>query len=103
VKIGAVRAAVTFDSFKVYPSGCGGLDAAAAINGFQRAVQVLDRVIVAEMQAGGDELSAISAAADAAYDAGAVVIAANGNNGSGAGTVNVPGNARRRSASALSM
>jgi serine protease AprX len=86
---------ITLDSFKVYPSGCGGLDAAAAVNGFQRAVQVLDRVIVAEMQAGGNELSSISAAADAAYDAGAVVIAANGNNGPTAGTVNSPGNAQK--------
>jgi hypothetical protein len=86
---------VVVDSFKVYPSGCGGLDSAAAVRGFQRAVQVLDRVIVAEMQAGGNELSAISRAADAAYDAGAVVIAANGNNGSAAGTVNVPAVAQK--------
>jgi hypothetical protein len=87
--------AITLDSFKVYPSGCGGLDAAAAVNGFQRAVSVLDRVVVAEMQAGGNELSSISAAADAAYDAGAVVIAANGNNGPNPSTVNVPAVAQK--------
>jgi serine protease AprX len=87
--------AITLDSFKVYGSGCGGLNGTAAVNGFQRAVNVLDRVIVAEMQAGGNETSAISAAADSAFDAGAVVIAANGNNGSGASTVNVPAVAQK--------
>jgi hypothetical protein len=86
---------ITLDSFKVYPSGCGGLDQAAAVRGFQAAVAALDRVIVAEMQGGGDDLSAISRAADAAFDAGAVIIAANGNNGPGAGTVNTPANAHR--------
>ena len=92
---------ITLDSFKVYPStftsgACtGGLDQAAAVRGFQAAVAVLDRVIVAEMQGGGDDLSAISRAADAAFDSGAVVIAANGNNGPGASTVNTPANAHR--------
>lgn len=86
---------ILVDSFKVYPSGCGGLSAAAAVSGFQRAVNVLDRVIVAEMQPGGNEVSAISTAADAAFDMGAVVIAANGNNGSGASTVNVPAVAQK--------
>ena len=86
---------VTLDSFKVYPAGCGGLDAAAAVRGFQAAVAVLDRVIVAEMQGSGDDLSAISRAADAAFDAGAVIIAANGNNGPGASTVNTPANAHK--------
>jgi serine protease AprX len=92
---------VTLDSFKVYPTtfsggACtGGLDAAAAVRGFQTAVAVLDRVIVAEMQGGGDDLSAISTAADNAFDAGAVVIAANGNNGPSASTVNTPANAHR--------
>lgn len=86
---------VWLDSFKVYPAGCGGLDAAAAVQGFQRAVQVLDRVIVAEMQAGGDDQSSISTAADNAFDAGAVVIAANGNFGPAAGTVASPANAHR--------
>ena len=89
--------AIAVDSFKVYqlyPSGCG-LNSTAAVKGFQRAVQVLDRVIVAEMQASGTELSAISAAADAAFDAGAVVIAANGNYGPSSGTVNVPAVAQK--------
>ena len=86
---------ITLDSFKVYPAGCGGLDTAAAVRGFQAAVAVLDRVIVAEMQGRGDDLSAISRAADAAFDAGAVIIAANGNNGPGGSTVNAPANAHR--------
>lgn len=86
---------VTLDSFKVYPSGCGGLNAAAAVRGFQAAVAVLDRVIVAEMQGGGSHTSSISVAADNAFDAGAVVIAANGNNGPAASTVNVPANAHK--------
>lgn len=87
--------AITLDSFKVYPNGCGGLDAAAAVRGFQAAVSVLDRVIVAEMQGGGSDTSSISAAADNAFDAGAVIIAANGNNGPGASTVNTPANAHK--------
>ena len=87
--------AITLDSFKIYPSGGGFLDSNAAVRAFQVAVSVLDRVIVAEMQGGGDDLSAISAAGDAAFDAGAVVIAANGNNGPAASTVNTPANAHR--------
>lgn len=88
---------ITLDSFKVYPTSfdanglCnGGLNAAAAVNGFQTAVAVLDRVIVAEMQSGGTDTGAISTAADNAFDAGAVIIAANGNNGPNASTVNEP-------------
>lgn len=87
--------AITLDSLKVYPARCGGLDSAAVVRGFQKAVSILDRVIVAEMQDGGDDLSSISQAADAAFNAGAVVIAANGNNGPNAGTVNAPANAHR--------
>jgi hypothetical protein len=86
---------ITLDSLKVYPSGCGGLSTTAAVRGFERAVEILDRVIVAEMQGSGNYLSAISVAADNAFDAGAVVVAANGNNGPGAGTVNAPANAHR--------
>lgn len=94
--------AITLDSLKVYPSSfdangqCNGfLDTSASIRGFERAVAVLDRVIVAEMQASGDYLSSISIAADNAFDAGAVVIAANGNGGPGASTVNAPASAHR--------
>lgn len=94
--------AITLDSLKVYPTSfdgnnlCnGGLDTSATIRAFERAVAILDRVIVAEMQASADYLSSISLAADAAFDAGAVVIAANGNNGPNAGTVNAPASAHR--------
>lgn len=92
---------VTLDSFKVYPSTfsgttcTGGLNTVAAVRGFQSAVAVADRVIVAEMQGSGDHTSAISVAADNAFDAGAVIIAANGNNGPSASTVNSPANAHR--------
>lgn len=87
----------TLDSFKVYPTAnpCGGLDEAAAVRGFQAAVGVSDQVIVAEMQGLGDHESALARAADAAYDAGTVVIAANGNAGPGGSTVRCPANARR--------
>lgn len=88
---------IRLDSFKVYPTAfnsagacSGGLDDAAAVRGFENAVAGLDRVIVAEMQGGGNQFGAISAAADAAFNAGSVVIAANGNNGPGAGSVNEP-------------
>jgi hypothetical protein len=94
--------AITLDSFKVYPStfnpqgGCtGGLNTTAVVNGFQTAVSVLDRVIIAEMQDSGNAQSAISTAADNAFDSGAVVIAANGNFGPGAGTVRGPALAPR--------
>ncbi len=93
--------AITLDSFKVYPSTfsgttcTGGLNTTASVRGFQTAVAVADRVIVAEMQGSGSHTSAISVAANNAFDAGAVIIAANGNNGSAASTVNAPANAHR--------
>jgi serine protease AprX len=86
---------ITVDSFKVYPANCGGLDSDAAALGFQHAVQVGDRVIVAEMQGVENENGGLAAAADGAFDAGAVVIAANGNNGPGSGTVNAPAVAQK--------
>ena len=88
---------ITVDTFKVFPTSfganglCNGnLSVTAAVRGFQAAVSVIDRVIVAEMQAGGSDTGSISAAADSAFDAGAVIIAANGNNGPNASTVNEP-------------
>jgi len=93
---------VTLDSFKVYPSTfdannqCNGsLSTTASVRGFERAVAVLDRVIVAEMQGSGSDTSSISVAADNAFDAGAVIIAANGNNGPNASTVNTPAKAHK--------
>jgi serine protease AprX len=93
---------ITVDSFRVYdvtgaPDHCG-LNATAAVQGFQRAVQVLDRVIVAEMQSSEPQQGGmIGVAADQAYDAGAVVLGANGNTdpSAGAGSVSSPASARR--------
>ncbi len=93
--------AITVDSFKVYPSTfdgpicTGALDTAAALRGFQGAVAMGDRVIVASIQGYGSHASSISLAADAAFDAGAVVVAANGNFGPLPATVNSPANAHR--------
>lgn len=83
----------TLDSIKIYTAA--GLDEAATLRGFQRAVAILDRVIVGEIQANQGSNGSISQAADAAFDAGAAVIAANGNFGPNAGTVRSPGNAHR--------
>lgn len=94
--------AMTLDSFKVFPSvftggsegaGCiARLDSEAATRGFQAAVAALDKVIVAEMQGALRGLGVISKAANAAFDAGALVIAANGNS---AGKVGEPASASR--------
>jgi serine protease AprX len=88
---------IILDSWKVYATAtpCAGLDTVAVQNGFAEAVKWGDRVIVAEMQGTGDHNSAIAQAADKAFVAGAVVIAANGNNGPNASTVNCPANARK--------
>lgn len=82
--------AITLDSWKVYPNGCGGLNTTAVVRGFQRGLLVFDRVFIAEMQSGESESGTIATAADNAFASGAVVIAANGNNGSASGTVNSP-------------
>lgn len=82
--------AVTLDSFKVYPQGCGGLDAAAVVRGIQAALAVADSVIVYEMQASESENGTIATAADNAYDAGAINIAANGNFGPASSSVRSP-------------
>lgn len=86
---------VTLDSLKVYPNGCGGLDSAAVVRGFERAVEIIDRVIVAEMQSSENDQGSIAKAAEAAFDAGAIVVAANGNFGPGASTVRSPANAHK--------
>jgi serine protease AprX len=92
---------IILDSYKVYPSvvgteHCTGLlDAQAAVWGFETAVARLDKVIVAEIQSDGSDLGMISSAADKAFDTGAVIIAANGNNGPTLNTVNAPANAHK--------
>lgn len=92
------------DSWKVYPSTFDAngncvvpvtLDQTAALRAFEAAVRVSDRVIVAEMQAGGGYTGVISQAADHAFDAGSVIIAANGNFGPNIGTVRAPADAHK--------
>lgn len=87
---------ITLDSFRVYPAqGAGGSVRNAAVNAFQQALAIGDRVIVGELQLGGDHWSDVSLAADGAFDAGAVVVAANGNRSNGPATIASPGNAHR--------
>ncbi|WP_414636207.1 S8 family serine peptidase [Actinophytocola sp.] len=94
--------AITTDSIKVYDCIVdpvtgqlrAGLNRDAAIRGFQTAVNIMDRTIVAEMQAVENENGLIAAAADRAFDAGAVVIAANGNFGADQNGNPIPGSVR---------
>jgi hypothetical protein len=93
----------TLDSFKIYPTAfnshcvCSGtIDRNAAELGFEQAVLALDKVIVAEIQGDGGALGSISLAANKAFEAGSVVVAANGNFGIlGASSVKEPANASR--------
>ncbi|MFN3958683.1 MAG: S8 family serine peptidase [Parvularculaceae bacterium] len=80
---------ITLDSFRIYaPTG---LNIDAAVRGFQRAVAVGDRVIVGEIQlVSTNAFDALAVAADAAFDSGAVVVAANGNNPDGGTSVSSP-------------
>lgn len=78
----------TIDSYKIYT--CSGLDRAAAVHGFEKALARYNRIIVAEMQAIGNEVDEISLAADNAFDAGAVIVAANGNDDDGQTLVKAP-------------
>ncbi len=87
--------ATTLDTLKVYPNGCGFLNQTAVLRAFQRVLTISDGVVVAEMQGFGSDTSAISLAADSAFDGGAAVIAANGNFGPSASTVNTPANAHK--------
>jgi len=93
-----------FDSWDIYDA-CS-LDREAAIDGFEKAVDAGDKVIVAEIQAAETENDGIAEAADNAFDAGSVVVGAAGNynlgtNGAPAGwpmfsnSVTSPGNARK--------
>lgn len=86
--------AVKVDSFRVYGAGCL-LNQTAVTRGFQNAVSLLDKVILAEIQATGPAAGSAGTAADAAFDAGSMVIAANGNLGPNAGTVTSPASAHK--------
>jgi len=85
---------ITLDSFRIYGAADGargGLNVDAAVRGFQRAVAVGDRVIVGEIQlASTNSFDALSLAADAAFDSGAVIVSANGNNPDGGTSVSSP-------------
>lgn len=83
------------DSWKVYPGNCGGLNTTAVLRGYDQAVLWGDQIVVAEMQSSQGETGSIAQAADDAFDAGTLTIAANGNNGPNAGTVNSPANAHK--------
>lgn len=80
--------AIRFDSWRVYSAS--GLNTTATLRAIQRAVAVFDRVLVGELQASESETGAIATAADAAYDAGAIFVSANGNFGPDASTVRSP-------------
>ncbi len=80
--------AITLDSWKVYT--CSGLDTGATVRAFQAGILAFDRVFIGELQASEPESGMIATAADNAFDAGAVVIAANGNFGPNARTVRSP-------------
>lgn len=80
--------AVRLDSWQIYTAG--GLNSAAAVRAMQAAVAAFDKVIVGEIQANESETGAIATAADNAYDAGAIIVAANGNFGPLSNTVRSP-------------
>jgi hypothetical protein len=70
------------DSFRVY-NGQQVLDRQAAQHGFARTLVMGQKVVVAEMQGDDGERGDLVVAADSAFDAGAVVVAATGNDGPG--------------------
>jgi serine protease AprX len=80
--------AIRIDSWRIYATN--GLDTTATVRAIQRAVAVFDRVLVGELQANESETGTIATAADAAYDAGAIFVSANGNFGPDAATVRSP-------------
>ena len=84
---------ITLDVLNIY--SCAGLDTAATVRAVQRAIAILDKVIVAEIQAVETLSGAIVTAHEQAYDAGVAVIAANGNFGPNAGTVRSPALGRK--------
>lgn len=80
---------VMIDSYNVY-GNVNNLNVNAAVLAFQEAVNWGDRVLVAEMQATEAVTGAIATAADNAFDADRIIVAANGNFGPNAATVRSP-------------
>ena len=83
------------DNWKVYPSGCGGLNTAAVLRAYARGVAVGNKVMIGEMQPQFGPTSSISTAADDAYDTGTMSVAANGNAGPSGSTVASPADAHK--------
>ena len=82
------------DSWKVY--NCAGLNTTATLRGYDQAVMWGDQIVVAEIQSRQGDTGSIAEAADDAFDAGTMTIAANGNYGAeGAGSVASPANAHK--------
>lgn len=78
------------DSWKVYGNGCGSLNTAAVLRAYDQAVLWGDQIVIAEMQSSQGATGSIAEAADDAYDAGTITIAANGNQGPGSGSARSP-------------
>ncbi len=83
------------DYFQVFsPGTCGSyglcLNADAAVHAFEDALASGDRVILAELSSLASDWGAVGMSAQNAYEAGAVVVAANGNQGPTSGTVTSP-------------
>lgn len=81
------------DSWQIYTAG--GLNTTAAVRAIQAGVAAFDKVLVGEIQANESETGTIATAADNAYDAGIIFVAANGNFGPNASTVRSPGIAHK--------
>ena len=81
------------DSWRVYDCS---LVRRAVLRAYDQAVAWGGQIIVAEIQAKGEETGCIASAADNAYDAGSITIAANGNSGHwGKRTVRTPASAHK--------
>src|SRR5690606_9149689 len=83
------------DSYNVYATDCSGLSVAASVVGFEKAIAMLDRVIVASIQSDSGPAGAIATAASQAVDAGAVVVAPWGYRTGGNEAVSSPANAHK--------
>jgi hypothetical protein len=99
---------ITIDSYRIYAAAPTGtnynygpsepdLDAPALQHCLENVLGSFSGVIAVEAQAEEDDLGPTSLAADQAFDGGAVIVAANGNNDVSTGPLEVraPGNARR--------
>jgi serine protease AprX len=86
---------IRVDSWKIFEDTVGAIDLDAALKAFQNAVRERNLVIAAVFQYNVDDTSAISKAADNAFDTGVATIAGNGNFGPRERTVKAPANAHK--------